>query len=135
MTWNINLSPPTVIAATPMREPFELLKNTLWQGCPPLIQPFHYICGTDFCLKQKSLLISCEPQDCIHIDPLQLTSMDSLITTTQRLHRQDAKSLRMRNQQKDTLGNSTANMTTLWDHTCIITDVRSYTSWPRQASA
>jgi hypothetical protein len=53
MTWNINLSPPTVIAATPLREPFELSKNTLWQGCPWLIQIFHYICGTDFCLKQK----------------------------------------------------------------------------------
>jgi hypothetical protein len=49
------LVPPTVISATPLREPFELLKNTLLQGCPPLIQPFHYICGTDFFPKRKSL--------------------------------------------------------------------------------
>jgi hypothetical protein len=47
------LVPPTVITATPPREPFELLKNTLWQGCPRLTHTFHYICGTDLCLKQK----------------------------------------------------------------------------------
>jgi hypothetical protein len=55
MTWNINLFLPAVIAATPLKEPLELLKNTLWRGSPLLIQPFHYICGTDFCPKRKSL--------------------------------------------------------------------------------
>jgi cobalamin biosynthesis Co2+ chelatase CbiK len=50
------LAPPhTVIAATPLKELFELLKNTLWQGSPLWIQPFHYICGTDFRPKRKSL--------------------------------------------------------------------------------
>jgi hypothetical protein len=49
------LVPPTVIAATPLREPFELLKNTLWQGFPPLIQHFDYICGTYCFPKRKSL--------------------------------------------------------------------------------
>jgi hypothetical protein len=52
MTWNINLFRPTVIAATPLKEPFEILKNTLWQGSPLLIQPFHYTCGTYFCPKR-----------------------------------------------------------------------------------
>jgi hypothetical protein len=42
MTWNINLFRPTVIAETMLKEPFELLRNTLWQGSPLLIQPFHY---------------------------------------------------------------------------------------------
>jgi hypothetical protein len=45
--------PPTVIADTPLREPFELSKNTLWQECLRLTQISHNICGTDFCLKQK----------------------------------------------------------------------------------
>jgi hypothetical protein len=35
------LAPPTVIAATPLRDPFELLNNTLLQGCPWLIHTFH----------------------------------------------------------------------------------------------
>jgi hypothetical protein len=49
------LAPPTVIAATPLKELFELLRNTLWQGSPLWIQHFHYICGTEFCPKRKSL--------------------------------------------------------------------------------
>jgi hypothetical protein len=53
MTWNINLFHPTVIAATPLKEPFVLSKNTLWQDCLQLTQISHYICVTDFCCKQK----------------------------------------------------------------------------------
>jgi hypothetical protein len=48
--------------------------------------------------------------------------MDSLITTTHLLRRQDANSLRMKNQQKDTLGHLTANMATLSAHPYIIID-------------
>jgi hypothetical protein len=29
------LPPPTATAATPLKKPSELLKNTLWQGSPP----------------------------------------------------------------------------------------------------
>jgi hypothetical protein len=49
------LPPLTVIAATPLKELSELLKNTLWQGSPLWIQHFHYTCGTDFYPKRKSL--------------------------------------------------------------------------------
>jgi hypothetical protein len=55
MTWDINFPPPIAIAATPLKELLELLKKTLWQGYPLLIQPFHYICGTEFYPKRKSL--------------------------------------------------------------------------------
>jgi hypothetical protein len=135
MTWNINLFLPTVIAATPLIEPFEHLNNNLWQASPLLIQPFHYIFGTDFFPKRKSLLISCEPRDCTHSYPLQLTFMDSLITTKHLLHRQDAKSLCTKNQQKDALGHLIAYMAILWAQPCIITDVKTCTSRPRLANA
>jgi hypothetical protein len=61
--------------------------------------------------------------------------MDSLITTKHLLHRQDAKSLHNRNQQKDALGHLTANVAVLWAQPCIITDVRTYTSLPLLANA
>jgi hypothetical protein len=61
--------------------------------------------------------------------------MDSLITTEHILLNQDAKSLRMINQQKDALGNLTANMATIWAQLCIIIDVRAYTFRPRLANA
>jgi hypothetical protein len=48
------LVPPPVTAATPLKEPTELLKNTLWQGSPLLIQTFHCICGTGFYPRRKS---------------------------------------------------------------------------------
>jgi hypothetical protein len=47
------LVPPTVIAETPLREPFKISENNLWQGCLRLIKISHYICGTDFFPKQK----------------------------------------------------------------------------------
>jgi hypothetical protein len=53
MTWSTNLFHPTVIDTTLLKEPFTLSKNTLWQDCHQLTQISHYICGTDFCLKQK----------------------------------------------------------------------------------
>jgi hypothetical protein len=49
------LRPPTAIAATLLKELSELLKNTLWQGSPLWIRHFHYICGTDFYPRRKSL--------------------------------------------------------------------------------
>jgi hypothetical protein len=55
MTWNINWFPPTATTATPLKELYELLNNTLWQGSPLCIQHFHYTCGTDFYPKRKSL--------------------------------------------------------------------------------
>jgi hypothetical protein len=61
--------------------------------------------------------------------------MESSITTKHILRRQDAKSLRMRNQQKDVLGHLTANMATLWAQLCIITDVKTYTFRPWLANA
>jgi hypothetical protein len=42
------LPPPTVTAATRLKDLSELLKNNLWQGSPLWIRHFHYICGTDF---------------------------------------------------------------------------------------
>jgi hypothetical protein len=49
------LVPPTATTATPLKELSELLKNTLWQGSPLWIQHFHYICGTEFYPRRKSL--------------------------------------------------------------------------------
>jgi hypothetical protein len=46
MTWNTNWPPSAATAATLLNAPSELLKNTLWQGSPLFIQPFHYTCGT-----------------------------------------------------------------------------------------
>jgi hypothetical protein len=49
------LVPPTATSAMPLKELFELLRNTLWQGSPLWIRHFHYICGTDFYPRRKSL--------------------------------------------------------------------------------
>jgi hypothetical protein len=49
------LVPPTATAAMPLKGLSELLKNTLWQGSPLCIRNFHYICGTDFYPRRKSL--------------------------------------------------------------------------------
>jgi hypothetical protein len=49
------LPPPTATAAAPLKELSKLLKNTLWQGSPLWIQHFHYICGTYFYPRRKSL--------------------------------------------------------------------------------
>jgi hypothetical protein len=61
--------------------------------------------------------------------------MDLSITTKHILLCQDAKSLRMKNQQKDALGHPTANMDTLWAQLCIIIDVRTYTFRPQLVNA
>jgi hypothetical protein len=50
------LPPPTFIAATPLKELFEVLKKTLWQGSLLWIQHFHCICGTDCYPKRKITL-------------------------------------------------------------------------------
>jgi hypothetical protein len=52
-TWKTNLFHPIFINATPLRGKFALSKNTLWQDWHLLTQIFLYICGTDFCRKQK----------------------------------------------------------------------------------
>jgi hypothetical protein len=55
MMWSTNWFLPTSTTETPLREPSKLLKNTLWQGSPPWIRQFHYICGTYFYPRRKSL--------------------------------------------------------------------------------
>jgi hypothetical protein len=49
------LVPPTATAATPLKELSELLENTLWQVSLLWIRHFHYICGTDYYPRQKSI--------------------------------------------------------------------------------
>jgi hypothetical protein len=61
--------------------------------------------------------------------------MVSWITTKRLLLRQGAKSLHMRNQEKDELGHPTENMDTLWAQQCITTGVKMYTSPLRLANA
>jgi hypothetical protein len=51
--------------------------------------------------------------DNTHNYPLQLTIMDSFITTKQLLLGQDAKSCLMKNRQNGALGNHMENMATL----------------------
>jgi hypothetical protein len=61
--------------------------------------------------------------------------MASWITTRHLLHRQDAKSLHMRNQEKDKLGHPTENMDIPWAQQCITTAVKTSTSRPRLVNA
>jgi hypothetical protein len=114
MTWNINSSAPHYHRHNAAERAIRTFKEHFlaWISSVDPTFPLHL---WDRLLPQAGTnLNSCKPQDCIHSYPLQLTSMDSLITTKHSLRHQNEKSLRMRNQKNDELWHLTANMGIPW---------------------
>jgi hypothetical protein len=115
MMWNINLSPRHCHRRNAAERAIQTFKEHFVAGLSS-VHPHLPLHLCDILLPQAEITLNLLRTLRLHPQLSAAAHFHGLIDYNNTfLHRQDAKSLRIRNQQKDALGHLTANMANLWE--------------------
>jgi hypothetical protein len=135
MTWTINLLPPHCHRRDAAERAIRTFKEHFAAGLSS-VEPTFPLHLWDRLLPQAEITLNLLRTSRLHPQLSPAAHFRGLVDYKKHiLHCQVAKSLRMRNQQKVSLGHLAANMAILWAQPCIITDSKTCTSRPWLANA